>query len=183
MKYKKGSPDDGINIRPMSESDIAMIAIDHCPPWSTVQETKERWSKYYHEQQENIRTVGVIEQGQEILGYGSLFLKSSYPHFSNVPEINDVWIYEEYRSRGLGTKLINWLEELAKKKGYKEIGIGFGLYADYGAAQKLYFRLGYAPDGHGVTYKYQPTIPGESYPLDDELILWLKKDLSIGGNK
>lgn len=177
MKIEKGSPDTEIIIRSMCATDVDIIAIDHCPSWSTPQETKDRWSKYYREQQEGIRTVGVVEQGKEILGYGSLFLKSEYPHFSNIPEINDVWIYEEYRSRGLGTRLIRWLEEVAKEKGYKEIGIGFGLYADYGSAQKLYFRLGYVPDGHGVTYKYQATIPGESYLLDDELILWLKKDL------
>lgn len=177
MKNENSPPDDKIIIRPMCKADIDIIAIDHCPPWSTVQETKDRWSKYYREQQENIRTVGVVEQAKEILGYGSLFLKSEYPYFSNVPEINDVWIYEEYRSKGLGTKLISWLEQVAKDKGYKEIGIGFGLYADYGSAQKLYFRLGYAPDGHGVTYKYQVTIPGQTYPLDDDLILWLVKSL------
>jgi len=177
MKNEKSPLDGKITIRPMSEGDIDIIAIDHCPPWSTVQETKDRWLKYYKEQQENIRTVGVVEQGKEILGYGSLFLKSEYPHFSNVPEINDVWIYEEYRNKGLGTKLISWLEDIAKDKGYKKIGIGFGLYADYGSAQKLYFHLGYAPDGHGVTYKYQATIPGQTYPLDDDLILWLVKSL------
>lgn len=177
MKNEKSSLDDKIIIRPMCKADIDIIAIDHCPPWATVQEIEDRWNKYFKEQQGNIRTVGVVEQGKEILGYGSLFLKSEYPHFSNVPEINDVWIYEEYRNKGLGTKLISWLEAIAKHKGYAEIGIGFGLYADYGSAQKLYFRLGYAPDGYGVTYKYQATTPGESYPLDDELILWLKKKL------
>ena len=177
MKIEKRSSARKIIIRPMCTTDIDIIAIDHCPPWSTFQETKDRWSRYYREQQEGHRTVGVVEQGKEILGYGSLFLKSEYPHFYNMPEINDVWIYEKNRRKGLGTRLIRWLEEIAKDKGYKDIGIGFGLYADYGSAQKLYFRLGYAPDGHGVTYNYQTTIPGKSYPLDDELILWLKKAL------
>ena len=171
------NPDKEIIIRPLRKTDIDVFANDHCPPWSTFQEMKNKWSKYYREQQESIRTVGIIENEKEILGYGSLFLKSEYPHFSNIPEINDVWIYEEFRGRGLGTQLIAWLEKLAKDKGYREIGIGFGLYADYGSAQKLYFQLGYCPDGHGVTYKYQPTVPGQSYPLDDELILWLKKTL------
>jgi hypothetical protein len=50
-------------------------------------------------------------------------------------------------------------------------------HADYGSAQRLYVRLGYLPDGRGVTYNYQPTVAGQSYPLDDELILWLKKAL------
>ncbi len=28
-------------------------------------------------------------------------------------------------------------------------------------------------DGNGVTYKGQPVNPGEKYPLDDDLVLWL----------
>jgi hypothetical protein len=116
---------------------------------------------------------------QEILGYGSLLCHSEYPHFLNIPEISDVWIYEQHWGKGLGTWLITWFEDEARKKGYAEIGIGVGLYADYGRAQKLYFHLGYVPDGHGITYKCQTVTPGESYPVDDDLILWLKKSLSI----
>ena len=143
---------------------ITTIALDHCPPWSTTEETTNRWNRYYKEQQEGIRTVGVVKQGKTILGYGSLLFKSLYPHFKNIPEINDVWIFQEYRCRGFGTSLINWFEKIAKAKGYKEIGIGFGPYADYGSAQMLYIHLRYVPDGRGVTYKWQPTTPGASYP-------------------
>ncbi len=56
-----------------------------------------------------------------------------------------------------------------------------GLYRDYGPAQQLYFQLGYLPEGNGITYKGQPTTPGQSYPLDDHLILWLVKVLSKVG--
>jgi hypothetical protein len=31
--------------------------------------------------------------------------------------------------------------------------------------------------GYGITYKGQSTVPGHSYPLDDDLILWLMKTL------
>ncbi|HEY4831291.1 MAG TPA: GNAT family N-acetyltransferase, partial [Waddliaceae bacterium] len=124
---------DKIVICPMRETDIDIIAVNHCPPWSTVEETKGRWHQYYKEQQEGTRTVGVVEQEQKILGYGSLFLKSEYSHFPNIPEINDLWIYEEYRGKGAGSRLIGWLEELARRKGYKQIGIGVGLYSDYGS--------------------------------------------------
>jgi hypothetical protein len=61
------------------------------------------------------------------------------------------------------------------------IGIGVGLYAGadggYGAAQRLYIKRGYIPDGKGITYNYEPTIPGNSYPLDDDLVLWFTKKL------
>lgn len=58
-----------------------------------------------------------------------------------------------------------------------DVGIGAGLYADYGTAQKLYVKLGYVPDGNGITYKCKKTVPGTLYPLDDDLILWLRKPL------
>lgn len=153
---------------------------DYSFPWSTPKEITERWQKYYDEQQNSIRTVAVLVKENQILGYGSLLLQSEYPHFANIPEICDVWIHDEHRRRGLGKKLITWLEQLAQKQGYSEIGIGVGLYADYGPAQQLYFHLGFVPDGHGITYKCQPTKPGASYPLDDDLILWLKKPISSG---
>lgn len=177
MKNKDSTSNKEAIIRPMHETDIHVISIDHCLSWSSIQETKEKWSRYYRDQQSNIRTVGIVEQGSKILGYGSLLLKSQYPYFAGIPEIHDVWIYKEYRRKGLGSRLISWLEELAKGKGYQKIGIGVGLYADYGSAQRLYTRLGYIPDGQGITYEYQPTVPGKPYLLDDELILWLKKDL------
>ena len=66
---------------------------------------------------------------------------------------------------------------MAQQENHKQIGIGVGLYKDYGRAQNLYVHLGYVPDGQGVTYKYLPIVPGESYPIDDDLIIWLKKDL------
>jgi GNAT superfamily N-acetyltransferase len=120
-----------------------------------------------------------VKIDNEIIGYGSLLYISGYPDFKNsgIPEINDVWISGNYRRNGFGKRLIHHLERIAKNKHHKQIGIGVGLYKDYGSAQKLYVRMGYIPDGNGVTYKYQSVVPGDPYPLDDELIIWLKKDL------
>lgn len=168
---------ENLLIRPMIAADIKVIAQQFCPPRSSVAETTKTWENYFKEQQENIRTVGILEKNGQILGYGSLLRRSGYPHFSNFPEINAIWIDEKHRRVGLGTQLIAWLENLARKEGYNQIGIGVGLYRDYGAAQKLYFALGYRPDGHGITYKCQPVTPGEKYPVDDDLILWLVKAL------
>lgn len=168
-----------IRVRPLQEADIAKIVIHYSFPWSTPESTQSVWNKYYLEQQSGIRTVALLEKNHEILGYGSLLRQSECSRFlsNNIPEINAIWIHEAHRSQGFGTLLIQWIENLAKQEGYDQIGIGFGLYADYGPAQKLYFHLGFIPDGNGVTYAGQPTIPGQSYPLDDEFILWLVKDL------
>ena len=177
MKHENNHSTATLKIRPMREIDIEAIAVNRCPAWSNIQKSKDKWNNYYCEQQTSIRTVAIVEQNENILGYGSLLLESKYPYFAGLPEVHDIWIYEEYRKKGIGSRLISWLENLAKEKGHQEIVIGVGLYADYGSAQRLYVRLGYLPDGLGVTYDYQPTVAGQSYPLDDELILWLKKAL------
>jgi hypothetical protein len=37
--------------------------------------------------------------------------------------------------------------------------------------------MGYVPDGKGITFNYTYVIPGEQYPVDDHLLIWLKKAL------
>jgi GNAT superfamily N-acetyltransferase len=166
------------NTRPLRQQDIEVLG-DLYFPWSTRDETVAKWTRYLDEQQKGTRIACVVEQQGKILGYGSLLLASEYPPFkkNNTPEIHDVWIFEEQRNKGCGSMLIRHLEQLAKKKGHRKIGIGVGLYRDYGSAQKLYFRMGYCPDGEGISYQCTPVVPGEKYPADDDLILWLLKQL------
>lgn len=170
---------DCMLIRPLRESDIPKIVRSYSFPWSTPEKTKDLWDTYFQEQQDGIRTVAVLEKNNEILGYGSLLRKPECPFFeaNHIPEVNAIWIDENHRRHGYATALIKWIENLASHEGYDQIGIGVGLYSDYGPAQKLYIRLGYTPEGHGITNKGQPTVPGQTYPLDDDLILWLVKGL------
>jgi 8-oxo-dGTP pyrophosphatase MutT (NUDIX family)/ribosomal protein S18 acetylase RimI-like enzyme len=170
-------PEPNILIRPMNERDIEALVHRFSFPWSSIEKTTEKWQTYHQEQRKNIRTVAVLEMNGQILGYASLLRQSKYPHFADFCEISDLWIDENYRRRGLGRQLIAWLENLCRQEGYPQIGIGVGLYRDYGSAQKLYWRLGYQPDGHGVTYQCRPVIPGEKYTVDDDLIVWLVKNL------
>lgn len=164
-------------IRTMVAGDIKKIAHHFCPPWSTLEKTLKTWETYYQEQRDHSRIVGILELNGEILGYASLLKQSRCPFFSKVPEICDLWIDEKYRRQGLATRLIQWFEELARKEGYANIGIGVGLYRDYGPAQQLYVKLGFKPDGNGITYHHKPVTVGASYPVDDDLLLWLIKPL------
>ena len=167
------------NMRLLQPQDLEVLG-DLYFPWSNREETVAKWTGYLDEQQKGARMACIVEQQGKIVGYGNLLRSSEYPHFkqNGIPEINDVWVYEESRKKGIATALIDHLEQLAKQEGYTVIGIGVGLYQDYGAAQRLYFRLGYKPDGEGITYKHTAVMPGEKYPIDDELILWLTKHLS-----
>ena len=167
-------------IREMQEKDIDHLIKAFCFPWSSVQATSNKWKQYYGEHEKQIRTVYLLEKQGQMIGYASLLRNSNYPDFKNngIPEINDVWISAEHRGKGFGKKLVQYLEKMAHQENHSQIGIGVGLYNDYGRAQKLYVHLGYVPDGQGVTYKGEPIVPGDSYPVDDDLLIWLKKDLS-----
>lgn len=168
-----------IVIRNLQEEDIEKLAHTFAAPWSSFEATLKLWQQYLKEQEEGIRTACVLERQHEFLGYGSLLRFSEYPCFrdNQIPEINAIWIHEHTRRQGLGRKLIEHLENMARQEGYQTIGIGVGLYQDYGPAQKLYVKLGYLPDGNGITYKCASVIAGEKYPVDDDLILWLSKPL------
>ena len=70
-----------------------------------------------------------------VAGYVNIIFKSSYPYFleKNIPEINDLRVISNYRRNGIGNMLINECKKFASKK-YDYIGLGVGLYNDYGSA-------------------------------------------------
>ncbi len=117
-------------------------------------------------------------QAKEYLGHCKVVWQSDYGAFraAGIPEIQDLNVRPDYRRRGIASQLLAQAEaQIAERSQYA--GIGFGLYADYGAAQRLYIKRGYLPDGRGAQYRGQPVEPGAAYPLDDDLVLYLIKRL------
>ncbi len=172
-------PDTGLvaELRPLREDDIGRFAeTDGGPAWKS---NPEIWRRYFDEQRRGGRLALIAVHRGLVAGYGSLLWRSPYPPFreQGIPEINDLVVAAGQRKRGLATRLIASLEDEARRAGARLIGLGVGLYADYGPAQRLYVRLGYVPDGRGVTYNEAPVPPGDSVPLDDDLVLWLTKRL------
>lgn len=170
-----------IQIRPLIREDIVVISEAF---------NKIGWNKplslfegYLKEQEAGERLVWVAHVHDEFAGYVTLKWRSSYSSFQeqNIPEIMDLNVLLRYRKMGIASLLLDTAEKEAATKS-PIIGIGVGLYAGadggYGPAQRLYIKRGYIPDDKGVTYNYQPTIPGNSYPLDDDLVLWFTKKLS-----
>lgn len=170
---------DGLLLLTLHKEDLSELIHTFNFPWTSLEATREKWERYDAEQEKELRAVCIAKLHDKIIGYGSLLRVSDYPSFQRggIPEIHDVWISAEHRGKGFGQKLIQKLEEIALREHCRQIGIGVGLYKDYGAAQKLYVGMGYVPDGKGATYKGQPVVPGESYPVDDDLVIWLIKDL------
>jgi GNAT superfamily N-acetyltransferase len=113
-----------------------------------------------------------------LAGCCHLLYTSGYPLFEreNIPEINDLNVFPEFRRKKIASKIFDELERIASKNSNK-IGIGVGLYKDYGNAQIMYNKRGYIMDGNGITYKNTQVIPGQSVIIDDELLIYLIKKL------
>ena len=105
-----------------------------------------------------------------------LVYSSDYSFFreNNIPEIQNFDVVPPLRRRGVGSQLLHRIEQFAFRR-YDVIGIGFGLYADYGMAQRRYVKRGYIPDGRGVMFHNQPVRPGDYVLVDDDLVLFLIK--------
>ncbi|MEI6286802.1 MAG: GNAT family N-acetyltransferase [Bacillota bacterium] len=143
------------------------------------------WSKpaelyrgYLAEQQCNQRLVWIVRVDGVFAGYVTLCRHSHYPPFlsAGIPEIKDLNVLPQYRNNGIAMRLMDEAENAARA--YSDtVGIGVGMYPDYGAAQRLYVKRGYVPDGRGLCYDYRQLQPGEPTINDDNLVLMLTKKL------
>ena len=82
-----------------------------------------------------------------------------------------------FRRRGVATLLMDAAEQLARDRGTATLGITVGLFDEYGPAQRLYGQRGYIPDGRGACQGQGPLRRGMQVTIDDDLIIWLTKDL------
>ena len=170
-----------ISIRNFTAADIPVI-VDAFIKSKWVEKPPSIFEQYLMEQHKQERVVWVAYIDKKFAGYITLAWKSPYKHFkkNNIPEIADLNVLPVFRKVGIGTMLVQKAEDEAATQS-DVVGIGVGLYSDYGSAQRLYVKLGFIPDAEGVTYKYHSTIPGNSYRLDDDLVLWFIKKLNHSG--
>ncbi|OCH99155.1 GNAT family acetyltransferase [Legionella jamestowniensis] len=169
-----------ISIKALELSDIPVI-VDAFQK-ANWQKPASLFKAYYQEQQQSARVIWLAFLQGQFAGYITLKWESQYESFAKqkIPEIMDLNVLPNFRKQGIGSTLLKSAEEKAASQ-RDVVGIGVGLYGGldggYGAAQRLYVRRGYSPDGLGVTYGYKSTVPGKTYPLDDDLILWFTKKL------
>ena len=146
---------------------------------------RQGWNKpavqfleYYKQQRFGRRKVFVAECDGEVLGYITLMPEAVVGPFADkgIPEIVDFNVLKAYQRNGVGTALMDAAEYEAAKKS-DCVCLGVGLHSGYGAAQKMYAKRGYIPDGSGVWWNHKPLPPYEPCVNDDGLVLYLSKEL------
>jgi GNAT superfamily N-acetyltransferase len=91
-----------------------------------------------------------------------------------IPEVQDVFVPEKHRRRGIGTELTRAAEQLAAARGHAQISLSFGIAND--GAQRLYERLGYRrAELEPQRVKGTIEIRGKPFEVDDTLIYLVKE--------
>ncbi len=166
-----------IKIRSMKESDISVISkyISDLG-WGSKTDTLK---KYLFEQSSGERDIFIAEYDGELAAYVTILWIPSYKPFNekNIPEIKDLFAFYEYRKKGIATQLMDKAESRIKEKGYKTVGLGVGLYSDYGTAQRMYIKRGYNFDGLGINYDGEILKSGIDVRVDDSLTLSMTKEI------
>ena len=141
----------------------------------------EQFVRYAAEAENGIRTCWVATVNGEMAGYVTLLWDSDYPGNAGtgVPEIMDLNVLPQFRRRGIASAMLDRAEGEAARRS-AVVAIGVGLHPGYNAAQVLYVKRGYIPDGLGVTYGDRFVQEGESFPFDDSLVLHFTRKLGTG---
>lgn len=171
---------NNISIKQLSTAEEAEMLDTHFSiqfPWYSK-------SDYYHnclQENANGKRITLIAYfHDQLAGCCHLLYESKYPYFlhNNIPEINDLNVFPEFRRNKIASSLMDQCERIASRTG-NIIGLGVGLYRDYGNAQRMYGKRGYILDGNGLTYNNEYVSPGHTVIVDDELIVYMVKSLNI----
>lgn len=173
MIYYNG---ENLIIRSMLESDIEEFVKGFLEQgWH---KSQELFSNYYNEQENRKKLVIVAEVDGNVAGYVTLLPFAKVGPFANmnIPEIVDFNVLIKYQRKGIGKKIMDISEKLAKQKS-ENVSLAVGLHSGYGSAQRMYIKRGYIPDGSGVWYKEKQLEPYTQCENDDDLILYFLKSL------
>lgn len=173
MEYFKS---ETLRIRTITPSDAQIICDEEI-----AQGWKQTIDKYLNRIRdfEQGRCISLVAEFNGLVaGYINVYPDASGGVFAHqgYSEIVDFGVLEKFRGNGVGTKLMDVAEEIASQ--YSDVVyLGVGLHSGYGAAQRMYCKRGYIPDGSGVWYGESIARPYEYYCNDDDLNIYLSKKL------
>lgn len=163
-------------VRPMEAADVQpIVAAFTAIGWN---KPASQYERYLAEQERGERVVLVAFLDDAFAGYLTIVWQSGYAPFraAGIPEIMDFNVLPQVRQRGIGSRLMEEAERRIAERS-AVVGIGVGMDPGYGAAQRLYVKRGYVPDGRGLTTNGRHVRWGDTVRVDDGLNLHFTKEL------
>lgn len=172
MKRYKGE----LKLRALTQADCKIISeAFQAQGWN---KPIAQYQRYLVEQEKGHRTVIIATLDGLFAGYVTICWSANYAPFRarGIPEVVDFNVLKKYQRQGIGTAIMDEAERKIRQVS-KFAGIGFGVTADYGAAQILYIKRHYIPDGCGLVKKSRSLNYGEEVIINDDLVFCLIKEL------
>ena len=167
----------GIAVRPVDEGN-SESAVQFLIEWVSDGEAEARTYLADHAAPNGASLITM--DGADIIGYVAIVWQSNYAGFRSrgISLVHQIAVAGPVRRQGVATLLMDAAEQLARDRGIATLGITVGLFDEYGPAQRLYGRRGYIPDGRGACRGQRPLSKGMQVTMDDDLIIWLTKELA-----
>lgn len=166
-----------IAIRDMVETDPQIITQEeHLQGWA--EQKVEKYTQRLKDVAEGKCVALVAEYKGNVAGYFNVYPNTMCGLYGGkgYPELIDLGVLKKYRKHGIGNILMQVAEDVARQYADTAI-IGVGLHRDYGAAQRMYIKRGFIPDGTGVWWHNKPLEPYADFKNDDEAAIYMYKKL------
>ena len=166
--------DDNLTIRTLTYSDAEEITQEECAQgWNA---SIDKYCNRLKDMEDGKAVaLAAVYQGKAA-GYINVYFNSQWGAFANqgLCEIVDFGVLEKYRRLGIGSRLMDTAEQIAKQYSDR-VYLGVGLHSGYGSAQRMYVKRGYIPDGSGVWYGESVCEQNANCVTDDDLVLYFYK--------
>ena len=130
----------------MTEEAVGFLEQHFNFDWAALHKHRNRFSG--QQQGEVLYLVawrGDMPLGHVLLQWPGAPAEPAAPQLPDCPNLEDLFVHPEYRSRGIGTRLLQVAEVLAKERGFRRVGLA-GTVGNL-LALALYERLGYMDAG------------------------------------
>jgi ribosomal protein S18 acetylase RimI-like enzyme len=91
-----------------------------------------------------VETITIARVNGKVAGFAALRIVPCVLYPTPHAELTELYVKEDYRQRGIGKRLVQYLEELALKKGVEDILVLTG--SDNFPALSLYHGMGFEDD-------------------------------------
>ena len=166
-----------ILIRDMIKSDPKKITHEeHLQGWK--HQKVEKYTQRLKDVAEGKCVALVAEYKGKVAGYFNIYPDTKSGKFAGkgYPELIDLGVFKKYRRHGIGNALMQVAEDISRR--YSDtVCIGVGLHKDYGAAQRMYVKRGFVPDGTGLWWQGKNLAPYKDMKNDNEAVIFLSKKL------
>ncbi len=137
-----------VEIRPLTTEELGIVEVQVNFDWAAHQKHRERLGR-----QDEGRAIylvawcGNIPVGHVLLEWSGTTDEPMRSQLAHCPNLEDLFVAPKYRSKGVGSRLLQEAEARAKKECYPHIGLGVAV--DNTSARRLYQRQGYVDAGFG----------------------------------